>query len=75
VSDDDNDEEPSAEDFVDELRTRHSINQVEDGPIFKSPSKQVGGDPDQPLEVTSSNFFLCLKLAAENVIFLFSPNH
>jgi hypothetical protein len=46
---------------------------VEDGPIFKSPSKQVAGDPEQTSEVTSSNFFHCLKLAAENVIFPFAP--
>jgi len=69
VSDDSINEEPNAEEFVDELRTRHSINQVVDSPLFKSPSKQVGGDPD----ITSSNFLLSLKLAAENVIFLFSP--
>lgn len=51
------------------MRTRRSINRVEDGPVFKSLAKQTGPQG----ESNTSDFFLCLKMAAENVSFHFYP--
>lgn len=50
---------------MDELRTRRSINRVEDGPVFKSPAKRTGPQGEN----SSTDFFHCLKMAAENVWF------
>jgi hypothetical protein len=62
------------QDFGEELRTRRSIIRVEDGPIFKSPSKQTS-DSQSSSGVTSINFFHCLKMAADNVRPLFLVNN